>query len=154
MLESPSIVQCAQQATAVIHLTIAREQCPQMMGPAIAEVKAALAAQGMLAAGPVFSHHLIMPSAIVDFEIGVPLTEAIRPVGRVEAGQLPATRVARTVYRGGYQGLGAAWAEFNAWIAAQGHRPAASLWECYIVGPGADPAADNWRTELNRPLLD
>jgi effector-binding domain-containing protein len=62
-------------------------------------------------------------------------------------------RVARTVYRGPYEGLGTAWGEFNAWIAANGHTPAPDLWECYVAGPESSPDPATWRTELNRPLI-
>jgi effector-binding domain-containing protein len=82
----------------------------------------------------------------------VPVDGPVKAAGRVTPGRLPATTVARTVYRGPYEGLGSAWGQFMAWIAAQGHTPAQDLWEVYAAGPesGPDPAA--WRTELNRPL--
>jgi effector-binding domain-containing protein len=88
-----------------------------------------------------------------DFEIGVPVPSPVAAVGRVTAGRLPAATVARTVYHGPYEGLGAAWGEFEAWIVAAGHTPAPDLWECYVTGPesSADPA--DWRTEFNRPLI-
>ncbi len=61
-------------------------------------------------------------------------------------------RVARSVYRGPYEGLGPAWGELDAWIRANEHKPAPDLWEVYVAGPesSADPAT--WRTELSRPL--
>jgi effector-binding domain-containing protein len=61
--------------------------------------------------------------------------------------------VARVVYRGPYEGLGAAWGEFDAWIAANGHKPGTDLWECYVAGPESSPDPAAWRTELNRPLV-
>jgi effector-binding domain-containing protein len=87
-----------------------------------------------------------------DFEIGVPVTAPVTAAGRVQPGQLLATRVARTVFHGEYEGLGAAWGEFDAWIAAEGHTPGADLWECYVAGPESNPDPATWRTELNRPL--
>ncbi len=153
MLEQPQIVQTTIQRTAVIRLTIPRNEIQRVMGPGIGELMAAIAAQGIAPAGPVFSHHLRMDPDTFDFEIGVPVAAPIAAAGRVEAGQLPAATVARTSYRGPYEGLGAAWGEFIAWIAAEGHEPAPDLWECYVTGPesSADPAT--WRTELNRPLM-
>ena len=62
-------------------------------------------------------------------------------------------RVARTVHNGGYESLGAAWAELDAWTRSQGHSPATDLWERYLVGPDSDPNPAAWRTELSRPLL-
>ena len=126
MLEPPQITETAAQLTAVIHLTIPREEIRKVMGPGIGELMAALAAQGIAPAGPIFSHHLRMDPGTFDFEIGVPVTAPVVAAGRMK-GQLPATRVARTVYRGGYEGLGAAWGELNAWIAAKGHRPGTDL---------------------------
>ena len=152
MLDNPQIVQADAQLTAIIRLTIPRKEIRNVMGPGIAELMAAVAAQGIALAGPVFSHHLRIDPDIFDFEIGVLVTKPVTPVGRVMPGQLPAATVARTVHHGPYEGLGPAWAEFDAWIAAGGHKPAAYLWECYVTGPESDPDPATWRTELNRPL--
>ena len=153
MLDTPQIAQTTNQLTAVIRLTIPREEIRNVMGPGIAELMAAVAAQGIAPAGPWFTHHLRMDPATFDFEICVPVTAPVAASGRVKAGHLPATTVARTVYHGPYEGLGSAWCEFGEWIATEGHKPAANLWECYAAGPesNADPAT--WRTVLNRPLI-
>ena len=152
MLDTPRITKTPAQLTAIIRLTIPREEIRNVMGPAIGELMAALAAQGRVPAGPIFSHHLRMDPDTFDFEIGVPVTAPVSAVGRVKAGRLPATTVARTVYHGPYEGLGSAWAEFDAWIAAGGHTPAPDLWECYVAVPESNPDPATWRTELNRPL--
>ena len=153
MIDAPTITQTAEQPTAVVHLTIPKDAIRREMGPAREEVMRALAAQGATPAGPWFSRHFRMDPAVWDFEVGVPVTTAIAPTGRVTNSTLPAARVARTNYRGGFEGLGAGWGEFDAWIRAEGLRHDGSLWESYAAGPesGADPAG--WRTELNRPLL-
>ena len=66
---------------------------------------------------------------------------------------LPATKVARTVYHGPYEGLRVAWGEFETWIAANGHTPALNLWECYVVGPESNPDPATFRMEFNRPVI-
>lgn len=152
MLEAPRIVQTVAQPTAIIRLTVPRDEIRNVMGPGIGELLAALAAQGVAPAGPVFSHHLKIDPGSFDFEIGVPVNATIAAAGRVKAGQLPAATVARTVYQGPYEGLGAAWGEFGAWIAAQGHKPATDMWECYVTGPESSPDPSTWRTEFNQPL--
>ena len=154
MIDTPAITATKIQPTAVIHLTIPRAEIQQVMGPAHQELFAALAAQGVKATGAWFSHHFRMDPATFDFEVGVPVSAPVTPTGRVTNSQLPAAaRVARTVYHGGYEGLGAAWGEFEGWIAREGHKAAPELWEIYAAGPesGSDPAG--WRTELNRPLV-
>jgi len=153
MIDTPQITKTAGQLAAVIRLTVPRAEIRNVMGPGIGEVMAAVAAQGIGPAGPVFSHHFKMDPEVFDFEVGVPVTKAVTAVGRVQPGQLPAARVARTVYHGPYEGLGAAWGEFVAWIAANGHTAAPDLWECYVAGPESIPDPANWRTELNRPLM-
>ncbi|MGH7790090.1 MAG: GyrI-like domain-containing protein [Candidatus Binatia bacterium] len=152
MLDAPQITQTADQLTAVIHLTVPRSEIASVMGPGITEVLAAVAAQGVGPAGPWFSHHLRMDPAVFDFEISVPVTAPVAASGRVTAGRLPAATVARTVYHGPYEGLGAAWGEFDAWIKANRHTPGTDLWECYLVGPETTPDPAGWRTQLNRPL--
>lgn len=153
MIDIPHITQSAAQLTATIHLTIPRDQIQQVMGPAIGEVMAALAAQGIAPAGPVFSHHFHMDPATFDFEVGVPVPSPVKAVGRVQPSQLPAAKVARTIYRGPYEGLGPAWGEFCAWIKTQKLATTPNLWEFYAQGPESSPDPATWQTELNQPLV-
>ena len=154
MIDTPAITTTRDHATAVIHLTIPRAEIQQAMGPAHQELFSTLAAQGVAPTGPWFSHHYRMDPATFDFEVGVPVSGPVTPAGRVASSRLPGTRVARTVYRGGYEGLGAAWGELDAWIRREGLKSSGELWEVYAAGPesGSDPSA--WRTELNRPLAE
>jgi len=152
MIDTPHLTQTAAQSTAIIRLTIPRDQIQTVMGPGIRELMAAVAAQGITPTGPWFTHHLRMDPGVFDFEIGVPVPKPVSAAGRVQAGRLPAAKVARTVYHGPYEGLPAAWGEFDAWIGTEGHTPGPSLWECYVAGPESNPDPATWRTELNRPL--
>ena len=154
MIDTPRITRTTAQLTAIIRLTVPRKEIRNVMGPGLGELMAAIAAQGIAPAGPWLTHHLRMDPDVFDFEISVPVTAPVAAVGRVQPGQLPATKVARTVYHGPYEGLGAAWGEFDAWIVANGHTPAPDLWECYVAGPESNPDPATWRTELNRPLTD
>ena len=152
MLEKPQIVDVPARPTAVIRLTIPRDEIQHAMGPAHGELTAALADQGVAPAGPWLSHHLRMDPDVFDFEITVPVSSPITPVGRVEPGRLPAARVVRTVYHGGYEGLACAWGDFDAWITTQGLATGPDLWEVYVAGPESGPDPARWSTELNRPL--
>ncbi len=153
MLDTPRITTTIAQTAAVVHLTIPRDQIQRAMGPAIGEVMAALGVQGIAPAGPLFSHHRRMDPAIFDFEIGVSVSAAVQPVGRVVPATLPAATVARTIYRGPYEGLGQAWGEFQQWVRDHGHTAAPNLWECYAVGPESSDDSSTWQTELSQPLL-
>lgn len=152
MIDTPQVTQTAAQQIAVIHLTVPSAEIRHVMGPGINELMAAVAAQGIAITGPWFTHHLRNPSDTFDFEIGVPVAAPVAAAGRMKPGQWPAMKVARTVFHGNYEGLPAAWGEFMAWIAANGHKSAPDLWECYTKGPESSPDPANWRTQLNRPL--
>ena len=53
MIDTPKITQTTEQLTAMIHVTVPRSEIQKVMGPGIQEVKAAIAAQGVTAAGTV-----------------------------------------------------------------------------------------------------
>jgi effector-binding domain-containing protein len=154
MIETPQITLTVGQLTASIHLTVAREEIRNVMGPGLREVREAIAAQGIAANGPWFTHHLKMDPGIFDFEICVPVATPFATAGRVGAGQWPATTVARTLYHGAYEGLRMAWGEFDQWIIDRGYMPRPDLWERYLVGRETESDSSSWRTELNRPLVD
>ena len=153
MIEVPHVVDVSAQATAVIHMVVPAAEIRQVMGPGLSEVLAAVAAQGLQTAGAWFTHHFRPPAEVFDFEVGIPVVGTIAPTGRVRPARLPAARVARTVYVGGYEGLAEAWGAFEEWIRANGHQPATELWEHYAVGPESGKPAEAWRTDLVRPLL-
>jgi len=152
MLDTPRIIQTMAQPAAVIHLTVPRSEMMKVFGPAVGELMAALAAQGIKLEGAIFAHHLKMSVDNFDFELGVRLSTPVKAIGRMTSGELPAAKVACTVYSGGYEGLSAAWGEFTNWIKANGHEQADDLWELCSVGPQSTPDPAGWRTELNSPL--
>jgi effector-binding domain-containing protein len=153
MLSAPQIIQTKAEPAAVIHITIPRSEMRSVFGPAVGELMAELARQGVQPMGAVFAHHLQMSPERFDFELGVKVAAEVKPAGRVKPGELPAATVARTIYSGPYEGLPSAWAEFDAWMKSNGHQQAKDLWELYSVGPQSTPDPANWRTELNRPLI-
>jgi effector-binding domain-containing protein len=154
MLDTPEIIQTEPKQLAFVRLCIPREEIQKAMGPGLEELKAQVAAQGVAAEGPWFTHHLRMDSEVFDFEICVPVTGPVASKGRVRPGEWPAMKVARAIYHGPYGGLPAAWGEFGDWVAAEGLKPAPDLWEVYASGPESSPDPADWRTELYRPLVD
>ncbi|CAM3794090.1 GyrI-like domain-containing protein [Paracidovorax anthurii] len=156
MIETPRIAAIDAHPAALWPVTCTREAIQQAMGQGVRGLMDALAAQGASPAGPLFTHHLRRPTDTFEFHLGVPLDQPVGASadGRMQPGEWPAMRVARTEYRGRYEGLPGAWEAFHAWIAAQGLRPSDDAWECYLTGPetGSDPSA--WRTELIQPLRD
>lgn len=152
MIDTPEVVQTTAHQAAVIRLTIPRNEMRNAFGPAVQELMSTLAGQGVKPVGAVFAHHLRMSPDMWDFELGVEIASPVKAAGRVKRGQLPAAKVARTIYHGPYDGLPDAWGDFVTWMKANGHEQAEDLWEVYQVGPQSSPDPAQWRTELNRPL--
>jgi effector-binding domain-containing protein len=154
MLDQPTApITTESQTAAVIHITVPRDQMQEVMCPAIQEVVAAATAQGIGPSGPVFAHHFGMTPGIFNFEVGVPVSSAVQPVGRVKAGEIPGTLIVRTVYTGPYEGLGQAWGDFQDIIESQGHTLGPNLWERYLSGPASGGESSTYRTELNQTIV-
>ena len=105
MLATPQVIQTPAQMAAVIHLTVPRSEMMKVFGPAVGELMAALAAQKIESIGAVFAHHLKMSPDTFDFELGVKTATPVKATGRVKLGELPASKVAQTIYSGPYEGL-------------------------------------------------
>lgn len=153
IIDVPTITETSPQLAAAIHLTIPRSEIRTAMGPGLNEIMSAVKAQGIGPAGPWFTHHLKMNPATFDFEICVPVSAPVNPVGRVVNREIPAVKVAKTVYQGPYEQLAEGWRAFDHWMAASGHKPGPDLYECYAVGPESGSDAAAWRTELSRPIV-
>ncbi|MFC7053086.1 GyrI-like domain-containing protein [Hansschlegelia quercus] len=152
VLETPTIVSVAEQSAAIIKIIVPKAAIRAVMPPAIKELTATLAAQGIAPAGPMFTHHLAMDDAVFDFEVGFPIDGSLAETGRLRFGRLPEVVVARAIYRGGYEGLSAAWGELRQWTETNGHQKAIDLWEVYALGPETGSNTAEWRTELNQPI--
>ena len=106
------------------------------MGPGLAELKAAVAAQNVAVTGPWFTHHVRNPGEVFDFEICLPVATPIAPANRVKPGQWSAMNIVQTTYHGGYEALGGAWGEFIGMIKSAGHRTVDGLYEVLCGRPG------------------
>lgn len=153
MIDQPQILTTEALPIAVIHVTVSQREIQNVMRPTLRELVDEVERQQLQAVGAWFTHHRRRPSDTFDFEVGVVLPKPIAPSARVRPSVWPALRVARTIYRGSYEGLGAAWSEFLDRIEADGHTPTADLWERYSIGPETTNNAAEWQTELTQPLL-
>jgi effector-binding domain-containing protein len=152
VISEPEIVETAAQLVAYVHVTIPRAEVMAAMHAGLKELGEVLKAQQIAPTGPWFTHHIRRPHETFDFRICFPVDEVVAQAGRVYPGELEAVRVVRTVYRGNYAGLPAAWGEFMAWIEENDYETREDLWERYVVGPDTSSRPEDWRTELNRPL--
>lgn len=152
MLNTPEVVELPARTTAVIRMTVKREQIAEAFPPAIQELMSGVGAQGAAAAGPLFARYLRMGSGDVEVEIGVPLERPIEPEGRITISDLPGGSALRAVHQGAYEELHSSWDQFGQWVSANGYEPDHGLWESYVTGPESSPDTAEWRTELILPL--
>ncbi len=149
MSEDLEIHESPAEPAAVIHLTIPRAEMKAAFPRAIHEILDTLETQGMAPAGPPYARHFRFDPDTFDFELGFPTEGSVEPSGRVEAGELPAARVVRTIHRGAYDGLPAAWEAFHKQVQAGGFPVGEEFRERYVVGPESGPDPEQWRTELS-----
>ncbi len=152
MIEPPSIARRPAMRVAAVHLDIARTEMPRHFGGALAEIRAALAAQGIAAAGPIVTYHRSVTPDRFDVEVAVPTLTAVAAEGRVGPRDWPAATVAGTIYTGSLDGLHGAWGHFNAWLAAHNHATTGGVFETYLTDPKAEPDPAAYRTRLERVL--
>lgn len=149
MITPPEVISTKEIATAVIPLIISGRDMPKYMDPAIQEIIKTITGQGINIAGPMFSYHHRRPSDTFDFEIGFPVSKAIKEEGRVKNSKLPAVKVVRSVYQGPYEGLAQAWPALQKWVRENGHGETGMFWESYLNNPSEVKSASEYRTELN-----
>ena len=83
LVDVPVVADTTPLLAAAIHVTIPRSEIRSVMGPGLTEIMSAVTAQGIGPAGPWFTHHFAMNPSTFDFEICVPVSAPVRPVGRV-----------------------------------------------------------------------
>lgn len=153
MLGKLEVVATNTIPAAVIHIAIPKAEIRNVMGPAMQELMALVAAKGITPAGRIFSHHFIHEADRFEFEVGIPVSGAVKEAGRVRSGALPARKVVRTIYTGGYEGLGAAWGAFSAAVDKAGHSTTGEFWEVYLTGPETGPDGSRYTTELAKVVV-
>jgi effector-binding domain-containing protein len=123
--------------TAVVPATTTWPRFPIVWRELLDEVWACLRAGGVDRGCP---NVMLYLDDLPRIEVGVWLRVPCDLAGRVVHSQLPAGKVATTVYRGPYQGIGDAHRAVIDWCAANGERPTQVRWEIY--GPHRDDPAE------------
>ena len=149
MITTPENITTTEQRTAAIHLVIPGRDMPKYMDPAIQEILKVLKDQNLEPDGPMFSYHHRRPSDTFDFELGFPVKETFKPVGRVVSGMLPGEKVIRSVYQGPYEQMGEAWTELQTWVRDRKLAETGRFWESYLNNPEEVKDPKEYRTELN-----
>lgn len=146
------IRQVPHQDTAVIHMRCRPEDISATMGEAFGRIFAAVGQAGATPAGPVFTRYFEFGPESVDFECGVAVAAPFPGLGDVQPGELGGGEAAVGLHIGPYDSLHVTYSQMQAWIVAQGRRPASTMWEVYLTDPEEEPDPARWRTEVYWPV--
>ena len=122
------VTDVAARPTAVVAAATTWQEFPSLWKGLLDEVWACVSASG---ASRRCRNLMLYKDDVPNVEVGVELLEPLRFGGRVVASTLPAGRVAMTVHRGPYGGLGAAHRATIEWCGAEGLALAGPRWEIY-----------------------
>jgi effector-binding domain-containing protein len=135
--------------TAVVREATTWEAFPTLWRQLLDEVWAFVRGPAGVAAG---RNVMLYADDTPNVEVGVEVSEAFAPSGRVIASALPAGRAARTIERGPPtpEGLAAAHAAVLRWCADNGEQTTGVRWEVY--GHWNDDDPEGFETEIYRLL--
>lgn len=128
-----SVVRTAECPTAVVKATTTWREFPRLWGPMLDEVWSLVRARpGLWTSGHnVMLYRHGVADGDVAVEVGVQVTAAFAPAGRVVPSIIPATETATTVHRGPIAKIGAAHDAVRAWCRARGRGVTGVSWEIY-----------------------
>lgn len=124
-----------EQDVAVEHGVIQVQEIPTFLEGAFGDVAELAASQGGTLTGPPFARYVIDASGTFQIRAGFPVSEGLRPAGRVLLERLPAGRVAHAVHAGPYDTVGAAYEAVMAYVVENGCTVVGDPWEVYLDDP-------------------
>lgn len=126
---------------------------PQVLGQAYGKVMQQLGALGEQPCGYPFVIYYNMDMQDLDIEIGFPVSGPLPVQGEVQAGLIPAGKVATCLYTGPYPEMAAAYEELNAWMKSNELTPTGVVYEFYQNSPMDTPPAE-LKTQIVFPLIE
>jgi DNA-binding transcriptional MerR regulator len=141
--------------TAAISQTVDLDDLGPWFQGALGELTATLAAQGVTTTGP--------PGAVIgtDFfanergaiTIFTPSASSVRPVGRVEACELPAVELATIVHAGSHADVDRSYGALATYVSDRALGVDGPIRERYLVGRLETAEEGAWRTEIGWPIF-
>ncbi len=150
---SPEIVELEPQEAISVRGDVAVADLPAFFERAFTAAAAAAEASGVQIVGPPFGFYPEVPRATVTIEAGFPVSTTVGAVGDAHPIVLPGGRAVVAWHIGPFETMKQTYADLQAWMEAQGVRPASGMWECYVSDPAAEPDPATWRTKIVWPVI-
>ncbi len=146
------IEQLKAQPTMSTRFTTAPADIAAAYGEAFGAVYSYVMPNGGDVTGPPFGRYHKMTDDEFEIEAGLPVAKTLPGNDDVKPGELPAGPAATLLYVGPYESLGAAHNALTDWARTHDKKPAGTVWECYVSGPGKESDPAKYETKLFLPL--
>lgn len=131
-------VDLQEQPVAVVHGHTSITEIGDFLGRAFGDVVAAVERQGGTVVGPPFGRYRQATDGELDVQAGFPVAAPVTAEGSVRPGTLPGGRAARTLHRGPYDGVAAAYEAALGWVTENHCAVSAAPWETYLDAPDVE----------------
>ena len=124
------------QHTLSIRTRASVQELPQVLGQAFGAIAQYLCDLDEQPAGPPFTAYYNMDMQDLDIEIGFPLSKKLGGKDIIQAGEIPAWKIATCVHIGPYSDMPPAYTALSEWIKENGYRVIGVAYEIYLNDPG------------------
>lgn len=151
------IVEVEEQPTLSVRENADMSSIAEKMGRIFMEIFAFMQKQGIVPAGPPFSHYRDVFSeatskGVFDMECGFPVSGPAEGEGHIKAGKLPGGKAVKAVHIGPYQTLSETYEAVMAWAKEKEIRLGDDMWEIYLTDPDREKDSAKWMTEIFWPI--
>ena len=130
------LVDQSAQPTLSIRTTTSVKELPQELGRAYGAIGQYMAQLGEQPAGAPYAAYFTFDMENMDIEIGFPVGGSLPGEGEIQAGEIPAGKIARCLYTGPYNKIEPAYNALTAYVEEQGHETTGVAYEFYLNDPG------------------
>jgi effector-binding domain-containing protein len=134
MSEEMTMVELAEQQTAVVRGRVAHDGIADFLGGAFGAVMGAVGSSERRVIGPPFARYRPSSDGGWEIEAGFPVDGPVEGP-EVASGTLPGGRAAQAVHRGSYDSVGTTWQRLETWMGEQGLAVTDAPWESYVDEP-------------------
>lgn len=139
------------QPTLVVRIRTTAQALPIRMGEAYGKIGQYLGVLNEVPAGPPFAAYYNDDMQDLDVAIGFPVARALKGRDEIQAGEIPAGKIATCIYTGPYTEMESAYEVLSTWVADQGLEPTGVAYELYLNDPQTTPPED-LQTQIIYPL--
>ena len=136
-----------------MRMRTAIHELPNVLGKAFGDVAMAIGEQGKQPQGPPFVAYYNMDMENLDIEVGFPVAKRLQAKGDIKPGEIPAGKVAATIYTGPYGGDGMkeAYGALAKLVEEKKQVPTGVVYEIYLNSP-MDTPPEKLQTQIVFPL--